>query len=84
MPAFADPNLSFLPRLPITDARTTSRRSATHPYMTDAQAAVISRLPFPFHFSFSRALPYIYHPPNMMMLYIRAPADGFRSIRGEA
>ena len=42
------PNLSFLPRLPITDARATSRRSAIHPSMTDA--AVISRLPFPFHF----------------------------------
>jgi hypothetical protein len=38
------PNLSFLPRLPITGVRTTSRRSAIHPYMTDA--AVISRPPF--------------------------------------
>jgi hypothetical protein len=77
MPAFADPNLSFLPRLPITGVRTTSRRSAIHRYVIDA--TVISRHPFPFHssylfLSFSRALPYIYHPPNMMMLYIHAPA----------
>jgi hypothetical protein len=45
--------------------------------MTDA--AVFSRLPFPSIFFFlSRALPYIYLPPNVMMLYIRASAPPTR------
>jgi hypothetical protein len=56
------PNLSFLPRLPITGVRTTSRRSAIHPYMTDA--AVISRLPFPSIFFFSLSSATIYLPPT--------------------
>ena len=55
-------NLSFLPRLPITGVRTTSRRSAIHRYMTDA--AVISRLFFPSIFFFFLSSATIYLSPT--------------------
>jgi hypothetical protein len=68
-------NLSFLPRF--TDYRC-SYYFTTFCYpsiYSMTNAAVFSRLPFPSIFFFlSRALPYIYLPPNVMMLYIRASA----------
>jgi hypothetical protein len=68
------PNLSFLPRF--TDyGRSYYLTTFCYPSIYDRGCCYLSpSLSFYLFFSFSRALPYIYLPPNMMLLYIRAPA----------